>query len=90
MDFYPNGGKSQTGCGLDLGGVCSHIRAVEFLVESINSFVGFVGQKCESYSSVSSTGCEFENVFKVLGEEDDSEEGVFWFKTNDEPPFALG
>ncbi|ESO97125.1 hypothetical protein LOTGIDRAFT_226820 [Lottia gigantea] len=72
-DYYPNGGKNQPGCphignhALDLitgkitqlsGGVsCSHMRAVEFFISSINSHCKFNSQPCTSASLFSSGHC---------------------------------
>lgn len=87
VDFYPNGGKKQNGCGTDNG--CDHGRAVSYFVESLNSGVGFKGQKCASYGSVSSDGCSFVDGVKLLGEEYTPGNGIYWFRTNDKSPYAL-
>lgn len=55
-DYYPNGGKSQPGCGVDLTGSCSHGRAYNFYAESLTSDK-FVSRKCDSYSSFSKGSC---------------------------------
>lgn len=47
-DYYPNGGKKQAGCGLDLLGICSHGRSYEYFAESIK-LSKFISYKCESY-----------------------------------------
>lgn len=53
-DFYPNWGRNQPGCGIDIGGSCSHGRAVAFLIEAIKmrSNNQFVPTKCLDYDSI--------------------------------------
>lgn len=55
--FYPNGGSSQPGCGIDLTGSCAHSRAHQFYVESINSDVGFWSWNCRSYDELRRGTC---------------------------------
>nr|CAD7263554.1 unnamed protein product [Timema shepardi] len=57
IDFYPNGGRSQLGCGLDLAGTCSHSRAHEFYAESVYTPVGFWGALCNSWADYNSNRC---------------------------------
>lgn len=51
LDFYPNGGSYQNGCGTDAS--CSHIYGYAFYAESLTAEVTdgpkFVGTACESY-----------------------------------------
>lgn len=88
VDFYPNGGIRMPGCGLDPLRICTHQRAVEYFVESLNSFVGFLGQRCANFESVTSDGCDFIDGTKMLGLENNSGKGIYWLQTNSEPPFA--
>lgn len=55
--FYPNGGRSQPGCGWDLTGGCAHSRAHEFYLESINTDVGFYSYNCASYDEIRRGRC---------------------------------
>lgn len=47
-DFYPNGGfVPMPGCGNILTSVsCSHNRAIEYLIESVNGTIKFLSKKC--------------------------------------------
>uniref|UniRef100_A0A1L8EGJ7 Putative phospholipase a1-like protein n=1 Tax=Haematobia irritans TaxID=7368 RepID=A0A1L8EGJ7_HAEIR len=54
--FYPNGGKSQPGCGVDLAGSCAHSRAVTYYVEAIEKD-DFGTIKCEDYKDAVDKKC---------------------------------
>lgn len=57
-DYYPNGGSSQPGCGLDLFGGCSHSRAYSFYSEAILAGSNqFVAQRCSSYKNYKKGRC---------------------------------
>lgn len=56
-NFYPNGGRSQPGCGWDLAGTCAHSRAHEFYLESLNSIYHFYSDNCLSYDEIRSGRC---------------------------------
>lgn len=89
-DFYVHGGKTQNGCGLDLFGSCSHVRAVEYWIEGIKNGT-FIGTKCASYASVTKTGCDFLDEQKDMFEEPPRDtEGIFYLDTNKNSPYALG
>lgn len=55
--FYPNGGRSQPGCGWDLTGACAHARAYYFLSESIKSSAGFRTYQCRSFEQMTRGRC---------------------------------
>lgn len=61
-DYWPNGGKSQAGCGLDLVGSCAHSRAYYYYAESLSSGVRFLSTKCSSYSDFNGGKCSFNDL----------------------------
>ncbi|BFY99446.1 hypothetical protein BsWGS_02486 [Bradybaena similaris] len=73
VDFYPNGGRDQPGCGrhlvseiTDSGLVqgllntvfCSHQRAVKYFNESINSPCPFLSYPCDSWDDFQNNLCQ--------------------------------
>ncbi|XP_022213061.2 LOW QUALITY PROTEIN: phospholipase A1-like [Drosophila obscura] len=54
--FYPNGGKSQPGCGVDLTGSCSHGRSVTYYAEAVTED-NFGTIKCHDYEAAVSKEC---------------------------------
>lgn len=89
-DFYPNGGSKQTGCLVDVGGVCSHLRSFEYFAESITSNVGFYGRKCDNYWQVLWGKCngDLGVMGGVKGELPYT--GSYHLKTDKKNPFAMG
>lgn len=67
--FYPNGGRSQPGCGWDMTGGCAHARAYEFYIESIFSNIHFFGVQCSSLRDVRRGRCEVVKELVQLGGE---------------------
>jgi len=93
VDFYVNGGASQPGCGIisgdviDLSTGCSHGRAVDYFIESINSEVGFTATLCDSWSHYTHGKCRG-NTNQMGMPVDDSNLGTFYLSTNSKSPFA--
>lgn len=56
-DFYPNGGASQPGCGIDLVGKCAHFRAFYLYAESLVNNE-FYSQECSSYDEFEKHKCK--------------------------------
>lgn len=89
--FYPNGGKSQPGCGIDLTGSCSHTRAVSYYVESL-TLNNFPTIKCPSYKEANKKDCGSnystirmgspQNIITAFGE--------FYVPVNNVSPYGLG
>lgn len=64
--FYPNGGRSQPGCGWDLSKTCAHSRAYYYYAESIYSPSGFFAWQCESYEDVQNGRCHVKDPEQVV------------------------
>lgn len=55
--FYPNGGRSQPGCGWDFTGSCAHSRSYKLLAESIASQKSVNSYECDSFERVARGNC---------------------------------
>lgn len=67
--FYPNGGRSQPGCGWDMTGSCAHSRSIELYAESINSELGFYSWNCESHEGLRRGRCnEVGEIMRMGGD----------------------
>nr|CAD7418259.1 unnamed protein product [Timema poppensis] len=90
VDFYPNDGNKQYGCGIDPTGACSHLRAVAFYAESITSSVGFHGTLCGSWSDYVSGTCSANVKQRMGAPTPNSARGSFYLWTKNSKPYALG
>lgn len=91
--FYPNWGKTQPGCGLDLFYVCAHRRCVEYFAESIaNGNVGFISNKCSGFEEILNGKCTNGGEVAYLGGDpiNKSYQGIFYVKTNPQQPYGIG
>ncbi|XP_053685620.1 pancreatic triacylglycerol lipase-like [Sabethes cyaneus] len=93
-NFYPNGGRSQPGCGIDIAGNCAHSRAHELFAESVSTTAGFRATRCASHDEVLQGGCTSTGAGALMGGEPSNHgrgvNGIFWFATNSAVPFAQG
>ena len=90
IDFWANNGQTQNGCDL-LDTTCSHVRALAYYTESLNSKVGFIGKKCDNYNDFTRGGCA-NNPTAVMGgvTPQTNLTGNFYFTTNSKSPYARG
>jgi len=83
IDFYPNGGKEQPGCAMDLTGACSHGRSFQLMAESIENPTGFKAWKCEDEWDAVHQRCPVSETVAYMGEHVKfSEEGAYYLETN--------
>lgn len=93
--FYPNGGRTQPGCGVDVAGNCAHSRAWEFFAESITTGTHFVGRLCpQGWTNINNEqfgACVSNaNNRRMGGDPSSNARGVFFLTTNGASPFAHG
>lgn len=91
--FYPNGGRSQPGCGWDLSGACAHARAYFFFAESVYNDKGFFAYHCDNVREVRRGRCRvIEGTVKLGGEPGnlDLADGIYFLRTHSNSPFAKG
>ncbi|KAL1400678.1 hypothetical protein pipiens_007241 [Culex pipiens pipiens] len=94
-DFYPNWGRIQPGCGVDIDGGCAHARAVDYFVESLWSRVGFVSTQCESFQEIRTGLCPGTGITSRMGGEppnqgSEAPRGAFYVETASGRPFITG
>ncbi|XP_026272042.1 phospholipase A1 isoform X2 [Frankliniella occidentalis] len=85
-DFYPNGGREQPGCGLDLTGVCAHGRSYEYFAESITKGKGYQADFCDSNSDARDGTCKGPSEGCMGDEVQFKEQGSYYLKTDDVAP----
>ncbi|KAG5874439.1 hypothetical protein JTB14_021796 [Gonioctena quinquepunctata] len=88
-DYYPNGGKKQHGCELDVLGVCNHLRSTELFAESILTG-NFRALKCDNYTQFEIEECRGDFSFMGGYPVDKSASGTYFLDTNSLSPFARG
>ncbi|KAJ8938428.1 hypothetical protein NQ318_011867 [Aromia moschata] len=90
VDFYPNGGSSQPGCGFDFTGACAHSRAYIYYAESVAPIQkSFVSKQCTSYKDYSNGQCDSNPMANMGGYVADiGARGLYYLNTNKESPFA--
>lgn len=89
-DFHPNGGKSQNGCLMDIGGACSHARSYKFFAESIDSSLGFHGRSCSSFVRFKKGLCDDQDTSLMGHKSHLHARGNYYLLTNSKFPFAKG
>ncbi|XP_063235519.1 lipase member H-like [Bacillus rossius redtenbacheri] len=90
VDFFPNDGNKQYGCGIDATGVCSHMRAVAFYAESTHTATGFYGTKCTSWTNYVDGHCKGGQSEIMGAYTPSSARGSYYLWTKNSSPYALG
>ncbi|XP_062555872.1 phospholipase A1 member A-like [Armigeres subalbatus] len=93
-NFYPNGGRTQPGCGIDVSGACAHDRAPHFYIESIRSSVPFRSTRCANHNEILNGVCTPSGANANMAGEPSNfgrgVNGIFFLTTNSAAPFAQG
>ena len=87
-DFYPNGGSQQPGCQTN---ICSHSRVYELYAESLETQSKFYARRCLDYQALKDGKCFGDEI--VMGgkwKRELTRSGMYYLKTKDSSPFALG
>ncbi|GIY63323.1 pancreatic lipase-related protein 2 [Caerostris darwini] len=104
VDYFPNGGKRQPGCGSTLKGAlldifkgerertCNHERAVHLFTDSIlnPSPCKYIGYSCSNYSDFQLGRCMSceESNCAQMGYHTSKETGVYYLLTKEKKPFC--
>ncbi|EDS41790.1 lipase [Culex quinquefasciatus] len=92
--FYPNGGRTQPGCGVDISGACAHGRAVEFFTESLRTNPSrFNSVRCQNFDQILNNNCVSSGPNRNMGGEPSNiglASGIYHLLTNAASPFARG
>ncbi|XP_055625117.1 pancreatic triacylglycerol lipase-like [Toxorhynchites rutilus septentrionalis] len=93
-NFYPNGGRSQPGCILDLIGICAHNRVNELFAESVSTQTHFIAVPCATYDEIRRDRCTGVGPAARMGSEPSNRgrgvSGLYTLSTNSRYPFARG
>ncbi|KAK9746988.1 Lipase [Popillia japonica] len=89
VDYYPNGGSRQNGCGILITNSCSHNLAPTFFYESINDN-RFVALACSSYSNFNNGNCNGNRRIFMGEDVDQTARGDFYLNTASSSPYPLG
>lgn len=92
--FYPNGGKSQPGCGKDYHGGCAHLLAPTYLAEAIAKGYdnNFHSLKCETFQAMKKRECFIYDEDIRMGDPENYKKakGVYYLETHPYSPFGKG
>ncbi|XP_055844103.1 phospholipase A1-like [Episyrphus balteatus] len=87
-DFYANGGMLQPGCGIDVGGMCSHSRSHLYYAESIREN-GFESRKCSNWMTALLGTCDKKSVAQLGNSLNFGNlEGYYYTPVNDNPLYG--
>uniref|UniRef100_A0A131YPQ8 Pancreatic lipase like enzyme n=1 Tax=Rhipicephalus appendiculatus TaxID=34631 RepID=A0A131YPQ8_RHIAP len=93
VDFYPNNGDRQPGCGGDIDLGCSHSRAIEYFMESLKSECSFTAYPCGSdWQGLVGIGEKYDwTCFQNMGYHsiDKAGRGPFYLRTNPKKPYCI-
>lgn len=88
--FYPNGGKTQPGCGVDLTGSCAHSRSYIYYSEALRKN-DFPCMKCGTYTAAVGNQCGSTYSSVRMGAPSNyGVAGYFYVPVNSAAPYGKG
>ncbi|XP_063914906.1 pancreatic triacylglycerol lipase-like isoform X2 [Zophobas morio] len=89
VDYFPNGGMSQPGCGIDLAGTCAHGKAYRYMAEALTRGPVFKAHLCSDWTQFQAGSCN-NNQLGVMGEVQITTTtlGDYFLETNADEPFG--
>ncbi|XP_020717837.1 phospholipase A1-like [Ceratitis capitata] len=89
--FYPNGGKTQPGCGIDLTGSCAHGRSWIYYAEAVRKN-DFPSMKCSDYENAVGNKCgvTYSSVRMAAPSNYVNAFGDFYTPVNKKAPYGMG
>ncbi|XP_061386831.1 phospholipase A1 VesT1.02-like [Musca vetustissima] len=88
--FYPNGGKTQPGCGVDLTGSCAHSRSYIYYSEALRKN-DFPCMKCGTYTAAVGNQCGSTYSSVRMGAPSNyGVSGYFYVPVNSAAPYGKG
>lgn len=88
--FFPNGGKSQPGCGMDISGSCAHSRSFQYYAEAIvhNNFPSML---CADHKDAVNKNCAKTYSATHLGSPSNENiaTGPYYTPVNNQSPFGM-
>jgi hypothetical protein len=88
VDFYPNKGEHQPGCGADAFGACSHGRCYEYMQESINNVNAYISCRCNTWEEFNLGSCPCTETATMGENVRKNARGKFYLKTNSAEPWS--
>ena len=91
-NFFPNFGRGQPGCGIDLTGSCGHSRSWQFYGETISHPNTFWATMCSGFIAIETGRCPPAGPNQLMGGDpvNQGANGMYFLQTNSETPFGQG
>ncbi|XP_065069261.1 pancreatic lipase-related protein 3-like [Rhopilema esculentum] len=89
IDFYVNGGGAQPGCGgKKIPPKCSHFRAVQLYIKSVNPPCKYRSYKCSRYTTFRLGFCKKARTALMGYHVSRAARGKYYLKTSGRPPYC--
>ncbi|XP_030372045.1 lipoprotein lipase [Scaptodrosophila lebanonensis] len=89
IDYYPNGGQIQPGCGAEAAS-CAHERALLLALEMWSPENDFICALCSSVEKLSGSACRWSTLRMGAPETGKDQEGIYFLETQSAAPYSKG